>query len=129
MVDFQKLAMPLGRFLISILFILSGFGKISAYAATQGYMEAMGVPGVLLPIVILAEIGAGAAIIIGWQTRLMALALAGYCVLSAIFFHADFSDPNNMNHFMKNIALTGGFLFLMANGAGEFSMENRNAPT
>ena len=88
----QHLAAPVGRVLISLMFVVSGVNKISGYTGTQGYMEAMGVPGELLPLVIALEIGGGLAIIVGWQTRLAALALAGFSLLSALMFHANFAD-------------------------------------
>ena len=125
MQQIKKLAMPAGRVLIALMFVMSGFGKISDYAGTQGYMEFMGVPGALLPLVIIAEIGGGLAIILGWQTRLAALALAGFTLVSAVIFHADFGDQTQMIMFLKNISIVGGFLFLVANGAGAYSLDNR----
>ncbi|MCF6272590.1 MAG: DoxX family protein [Rhodobacteraceae bacterium] len=121
----QELAMPTGRVLIAVMFVLAGVGKIFAFADTQGFMEAFGVPGSLLIPTILFEIGAGLAVIIGWQTRLAALALAGFSVVSAIIFHADFADPVQSTIFLKNVGLAGGFLFLVANGAGAYSLDNR----
>ena len=79
----------IGRVLISAIFLLSGISKVSAYAATQGYMAAMGVPGEILPLVITFEIGASVAIIIGLQTRLVALALAGFSLVTAVLFHGE----------------------------------------
>jgi putative oxidoreductase len=90
-------------------------------------MDSMGVPGALLPLVIALEVLGGLAIIVGWQTRWVALALAGFTVLSAIIFHANFSDQNEMGNFMKNVAIAGGFLFLFVNGAGSSSLDNRKA--
>ena len=121
----QILAAPVGRVLIAIMFVMSGLSKISGYAGTQGYMETVGVPGILLPLVIALEVAGGIAIIVGWQTRLAALALAGFCVISAILFHANFGDQIQMIMFMKNIAIAGGFLFLVANGPGAYALDNR----
>jgi putative oxidoreductase len=123
---FRKLAAPTGRTLIALIFVVSGIGKISDYAGTQGYMEAMGVPGILLPLVIALEILGGLAIIVGWHTRFVAFLLAGFTLLSAMLFHADFSDQMQMIMFMKNLALSGAFLVLVAQGAGAFSIDNRN---
>ena len=123
--NLQTFAAPVGRVLISLMFVMSGFSKISAFAGTQGYMESQGVPGILLPLVILVEIAGGIAIIVGWKTKYAALALAGFCVLSALLFHANFSDQTQMIMLMKNIAIAGGFLFLVANGPGKFAMDNR----
>jgi putative oxidoreductase len=121
----QTFAAQTGRFFLAIMFFMSGLTKISQYAGTQGYMEAMGVPGFLLPLVILTEAFGGLAIILGWKTKYVALALAGFTVLSAILFHADFSNQAEMTNFMKNIAIAGGFLTLFVHGAGAYSLDNR----
>ena len=121
-----QFAAPAGRILISLIFVMSGFSKIGGYAGTQGYMESVGVPGSLLPLVIAVEILAAIAVIVGWQTRLAALALAGFCVLSAIFFHTDFANQMQMAMFMKNFAIAGGFLLLVAHGPGAYALDNRN---
>lgn len=113
-----------GRFGLSLIFIVSGFAKLGAgYAATQGYMEAMGVPGALLPLVILAEIGGGLAILTGALTRWTAFGLAAFSVASAFLFHFDLGDQGQFINFMKNIAMAGGFLVLAAHGAGRFSVD------
>jgi putative oxidoreductase len=98
------------RILVAQLFLLAGFSKIMGYSGTQSYMEAMGVPGVLLPLVILLEVGGGLALILGWQTRIISLALAGFTLLAAFIFHSNFADQMQMIMFMKNIAITGGLL-------------------
>jgi putative oxidoreductase len=114
-----------GRLLLSVIFILAGAGKIGAYAGTQAYMESMGVPGFLLPAVILLELGGGLAMVLGWQTRLAAFLLAGFSVLSALLFHANFIDSMQSILFMKNLAMAGGLLFLVAGGAGAWSLDAR----
>jgi len=121
----QKIAAPLGRFLIGILFVQAGLGKIFSYVGTADYMAAMDVPDILLPLVIITEFGGGLAVILGYHTRLAALALAGFCILTAVLFHADFSDTMQMIMFSKNMALAGGFLCLVAHGAGTFSLDNK----
>jgi putative oxidoreductase len=121
----QDLAAPIGRVLIASIFVLAGLDKISGYEGTQGYMDSMGVPGGLLPLVIAFEVGAGLAIVVGWQTRMVAFALAGFCVLSGIIFHFDPANQMQMIMLMKNIALAGGFLFLVANGPGAYALDNR----
>ena len=125
MENLQKFAMPIGRVLIAGMFVMSGLSKIFAYAGTQGYMESVGVAGWLLPFVIAVEVVGGLAIILGLQTRLAALALAGFCVVSAILFHANFADQIQMIMFMKNFAIAGGFLFLFAQGPGAYALDNR----
>lgn len=123
--NLQKLAMPVGRIMIAFIFVMAGLNKITGYAGTQGYMESVGVPGALLPLVIIVEVLGGLAIIAGWKTRPVALALAGFCVVSAVLFHGNISDQAQMIHVMKNIAMAGGFLFLFANGPGAYSLDNR----
>jgi len=127
MSQLQSLAAPVGRVLIAFIFVMSGLNKMFNYGATAGWMDAMGAPGSLLPLVIFLEVLGGLAIIVGWQTRWVALALAGFSVLSALIFHNNFADQNEMANFMKNIAIVGGFLFLFANGAGAWSLDNRKA--
>jgi putative oxidoreductase len=116
-----------GRILISTIFVLSGFSKITGYAGMQGYMESQGVPGALLPLVIATELGGGILIVLGLWTRLAALALAGFSILAALLFHANFADQMQMIMFMKNFAMAGGFLFLVAHGAGALSLDARLA--
>ena len=113
----------LGRVGLSLLFIISGWGKISGYAGTQQYMEAMGVPGALLPLVILLELGGGLAIAAGLFSRWVALALAGFSVATAMVFHANFGDAMQAINFWKNVGMAGGFLLLAAQGAGAFSLD------
>ncbi len=112
-----------GRILLAVLFIPAGFSKIGGYEGTQGYMEAMGVPGMLLPLVILLEIGGGILLIAGFQTRWVALALAGFSVVAAFLFHYQPAEQMQMILFMKNIAVAGGFLLLVAKGAGAYSVD------
>jgi putative oxidoreductase len=116
-----------GRILLATLFLVSGFGKIEQYSATAGYMESMGVPGALLPLVIGLETLGAAAIMLGWKTRLVALLLAAFTLLSAVIFHGNISDPGQLVHFLKNLSIAGAFLLLMANGAGPLSIDRRAA--
>lgn len=116
---------PLARTMLGAIFLVSGVGKISAYAGTQGYMEAMGVPGALLPAVIALEIAAPLALIAGFQARLAAFLLAGFSVISALIFHANFADQMQQIMFLKNIAIAGGLLMIVANGPGVFSIAAR----
>ncbi len=114
------------RVLLAQIFLISGFGKLGAgYAGTQAYMEAMGIPGMLLPLVIALEIGGGLALIAGFLTRWAALALAGFVVVSAVFFHANFGDQTQAIMFMKNLAMAGGLLLLYVHGAGSYSLDAR----
>lgn len=112
-----------GRILMSAIFIMAGINKIGGYTATQGYMESVGVPGMLLPFVIALEIGGGLAVLLGWQTRIAAFLLAGFSVLSALIFHFNFGDQMQSILFMKNLAMAGGLLFLVTAGAGNWSID------
>lgn len=114
-----------GRILLALIFFVAGFGKIGGYAATQGYMAAMGVPGALLPLVILTELGGSLLVALGLFTRSAAVALAGFTVLSAILFHANSTDQIQQIMFLKNLAIAGGFLLLVVNGAGKISLDHR----
>jgi putative oxidoreductase len=124
MKTYQNLADLSGRVLISGLFLISGLGKISGYAGTQAYMDASGVPGALLPVVIALEVIGALAIIAGFRTRLVAAALAGFTILSGVLFHMG-DDPMQRILLLKNFAIAGGFLFLVARGAGEWSLDAR----
>jgi putative oxidoreductase len=121
----QNFADLLGRVLIAAIFLVAGLNKIGGYAGTQGYMEAMGVPGALLPLVIVLEVLGAIAIVVGWRTRLFAFLLAGFSVVSAVIFHRALGDQMQFILFMKNLAIAGGFLFLVARGPGEWSLDAR----
>ncbi|GAA0361623.1 DoxX family protein [Bowmanella denitrificans] len=113
------------RVLLIALFFLAGTSKISAYEATAGWMNAMGVPGSLLPLVIVAEVGGALALLIGFQTRLVALALALFTLASAFIFHLDLADQTQFLMFYKNLSISGGFLALMLLGGGKLSLDAR----
>ena len=123
----QNTAELTGRILMATLFVLAGAGKIAQYAGTQQYMAAMGVPGALLPLVIATELGGGLLLIAGFQTRLVALALAGFSLVSAVIFHHNLADQTMFIMFFKNVAMAGGFLIIAAHGPGAFSVDRRLA--
>ena len=120
-----KYSSVIARILLAHIFVMAGFSKIASYAGTQGYMESMGVPGMLLPLVILLEAGGGLALVVGWQTRLLSYALAGFSVVAAVVFHSNLGDQMQMIMFMKNFAIAGGLLLLAEHGAGAFSLDNK----
>lgn len=111
------------RALMSGIFILSGIGKLGAVTATQGYMEAHGVLPSLLAPTIAFEIGAGVLLLIGFGTRIAAILLAGFSLITAVIFHRDFGDQIQMIMFLKNMAMTGGFLMIAAHGAEGLSLD------
>ncbi|MGK9259603.1 DoxX family protein [Sinorhizobium meliloti] len=120
----------IGRLLLAAMFILSGFGKLGDPSGTIGYIASAGLPlpPVAYAIALVVEIGAGILLVLGYQARWVALILAAFTLASAIGFHTDFADQNQMIHFMKNLAITGGFLQIAAFGAGAFSLDGRTAP-
>ena len=111
------------RALMSLIFISAGISKIGGYAATQAYMESAAVPGMLLPLVIALELGGGLALLLGFGARIAAAALAGFSLLAALLFHADFADQMQSILFMKNLAITGGLLMVALHGPGAWSVE------
>jgi putative oxidoreductase len=114
-----------GRILLALIFILSGIGKIPDPASTAGYMESMGVPGILIWPTILLEILGGIAIVLGFQTRIAAFALAVFTIAAAVIFHSNFADQMQMIMFLKNISIAGGLLLLAASGALSFGVDCR----
>lgn len=123
MKKFEDIGILIARILIPVLFITAGWGKISGYAGTQQYMEAMGVPGALLPLTILLELGGGLAILFGFLTRTTAMITAIFTLLTALLFHSNFAEGVNSLMFMKNLTIAGGFLLLTITGPGSFSLD------
>ena len=118
-------AVLVGRLLLAAIFIQAGWGKIGGYDEAAAYMAKAGVSGSLLPLVIAVELLGGLLIVIGWQTRLVAIGLAIFTLLAAYLFHMNFGDRNQAIHFMKNVAIAGGFLTLAAGGPGAWSIDGR----
>ena len=115
----------IARISISILFLLNGISKINNYEGTIGWMESFGLPGILIIPAIILELIGPILIIIGFQTRIAAGALSLFCIATAIIFHNEFSDQMQLNAFLKNIALAGGFLFLVVNGAKGYCLDKK----
>lgn len=120
----EKVTHLIARLMLAHIFLIAGLQKIGGYEGTQGYMESVGLPGMLLPLVILVEVGGGLAIIAGWRTRLAAIALAIFSLASAVLFHNNFSDQIQVIMFMKNIAISGGLMLLAVYGAGGYSVDS-----
>jgi putative oxidoreductase len=118
-------ALLAGRILLGAIFVVEGYGKIGGYAEAAAYMQQYGVPHLLLPLVIAIELLGGLLIVAGWQTRPAAFALAGFCILAALLFHLDFANRHQTIQFLKNLAIAGGFLALLASGPGGWSIEGR----
>ena len=116
-----------GRIFISLVFLLSGINKIGNYEGTIIWMESSGMPGIFLIPAIILEIAAPILIMIGYKVKISAAFLSLFCITTAIIFHTDFSNQMQFVSFMKNIALAGGFLFLVINETKEFSLERKLA--
>lgn len=114
-----------GRLFIALIFIFSGLAKISTPDATQGYIASVGLPfpAAAYWLAIFTEVGGGALLLLGYRARMISLAMAGFTITTALFFHNNFGDQNQMIHFMKNLAITGGLLQVAAFGAGAFSLD------
>jgi putative oxidoreductase len=112
-----------GRALLAAIFLHEAVSKLSAYSAALAYMRAFGVPGELLPFAIAVELGCGVLILCGYQTRAAALLLAVFCLATAILFHRNLGDRNQLLHFEKDLAIAGGLLVLFAHGAGAWALD------
>ncbi|OAT26157.1 DoxX family protein [Proteus myxofaciens] len=123
MKNFENIALLIARILMPILFISAGYGKVTSYADTQQYMQAMGVPGFLLPLTILLELGGGLAILFGFLTRTTAIFTSVFTLLTALLFHSNFAEGMNQLMFMKNMTIAGGYLLLVITGPGKFSLD------
>ena len=115
------------RVLLALLFIVAGLGKLGDVAGFTGYMVSGGIPAVFAWPTILLEVLGGLAILIGFQTRIAALALAGFTLLAAVLYHFVPADQMQMTMFLKNLAITGGLLLLAQHGAGKLSVDGRRA--
>ena len=132
---FNKLQDPLalaGRIGLSLLFITSGFAKLTGFDGTVGYIASKGLPmaSVIAALTIVVELGGGLAVLTGFFARWVALVLAGFSVMAALIFHNYWALPadqvmNMQIHFWKNVSIAGGFLMLAAHGAGAFSLDAR----
>ena len=113
-----------GRVLLAAIFILSGVTKLSAVDGTIGYIASVGLPfaDVIFYAVVALEIIGGLMLVAGFKTRLAAVALGAFSILTAVTFHADFADQNQMIHFLKNLALAGGMLQVAAFGPGRLAV-------
>lgn len=132
MTDLAKYAAPLGRFLLALIFIWSGFNKLGDIQGTAGYIASVGLPGFLVYPTILLEVVGGLFILAGYQVRVTALLLAGFSLLSGLLFHYlpaqgldGMEQAGQMINFFKNVSIAGGFLMLVALGAGPVSVDSR----
>jgi putative oxidoreductase len=117
----------IGRVLLAAIFIISGIGKLAAPAATMGYIASTGLPfaPLALAIAIGVELGGGLLLVLGVKTRLVAAGLAVFSIVTGLAFHNAVGDQNQMIHLLKNFAMAGGLLQVVAFGAGAYSFDNR----
>jgi putative oxidoreductase len=118
-------AAAFGRLMIATLFLLGGLSKIAAPAATQAYIASTGLPlpiaGYLIAVAV--EIGGGLLLAAGYRTTLVASGMTVFTLATAVFFHNNFADQNQMIHFFKNVAIAGGLFQVATFGAGSFSID------
>ncbi len=121
----------LGRVMASVIFILSGYGKAVAMAGTVGFFTKIGVPvpEIAYYVAVIVELGGGLLLLVGFQTPIVALILAVFCVASALLAHTNFADMAQQIQFMKNLAMAGGYLAFAAAGAGAFSVDGMRRRT
>ena len=115
----------IARIFISLLFLINGYFKTQNYDGTLDWMENFGIPGFFLIPAIILEIAAPILIIIGYKTKIAATLLSLFCLTTALIFHTDFSNQMQITSFLKNIALAGGFLFIVVNGSKKFSLDKK----
>jgi putative oxidoreductase len=115
------------RLLMAQLFIIAGWGKLIGFSATEGLFAKMGIPmvGIVVPLVILIELGGGLALLLGFKTRWVAAVLAAFTVASALIAHSNFADQMQAINFMKNLAIAGGLLLFVQHGAGRASIDEK----
>lgn len=121
----SDLAALFARVGLSAIFILAGLNKIQQYEGSAQYLASAGLPEGLLPLVILFELGGGLLLLAGGLTQLIALAFAGFSLVTALMFHFQLDDQMQFLMFFKNVAMAGGFLALAASGAGRFSLDHK----
>ena len=123
MQNLQNLVVLAARILLALIFVVDGWLLLKSYSGSAAYMESYGVPGMLLPLVIVTEVVGGLLVALGFFARYAGFALAGFSLLTALFFHRNFGDFDQTIHFMKDLAISGGFLLLVAYGAGAWSLD------
>lgn len=123
----DSIATLLGRILLAGIFLWSGYGTSTGIPELAKYLGSLGLPlpNLLAPLVILWELGGGLALLFGLYTRFSALVLAAFCLVTAFLIHYHPSNMNAMINFAKNLAMTGGFLFVAAHGGGAWSLDRR----
>jgi putative oxidoreductase len=122
---YNDIALLIGRILIAALFLVASYNKLKGLGGSAAYFTKLGIPApsVAAPVVAAFELIAGILVLAGFKTRCVALAIAIFVVVAALMAHTNFADGNQLNHFMKNLAIAGGALALFVAGAGAYSMD------
>ena len=122
---FGDVALLIGRVLIGALFLIAAYNKMKGYSGGLTYFGRLGIPApsITLPLTILFEVAVGILLIIGYQTRIVALAIVAFCVATALIAHTNIADGNQFNHLLKNFAVAGGALALFVSGPGARSLD------
>jgi putative oxidoreductase len=125
--NYRAYLAPLGRLLLVAIFLQSGAGKLADPSGTIAFIGSTGapLPAVGYALSVAVELGVSALFLLGYYTRTAAAILALFCVATALLFHNNFADQNQMINFMKNLAMAGGFLQVVSLGAGSFSLDAR----
>ena len=124
----HRYATLVGRILLGAIFLMSGIGKIADPLGTQHYMQAMGMTWATTLFyvgAVVIELAGGLSLILGYWTRAGAIALILFMLPTTLIFHANFGDQNQMIHFLKNLAMSGGLLYVASYGAGAVSLDAR----
>lgn len=126
------LGKPIGRVLMAVIFLTAGFGKLTSFQGTAGYIASQGLPmpQLVAALTIVLELGGGLMLALGWKARWAAVALAVFTLLAGAIFHAFWAAApdqfqDQLIHFQKNLAMAGGLLYVALHGSGAFSLDRR----
>jgi putative oxidoreductase len=124
---YNDIALLIGRILIAALFLIACYNKFKGLGGSTAYFTKLGMPApsVMAPLIATIELAMGVLVLVGYQTRCVAIAIALFCVIAALIAHTNFGDGNQLNHFTKNLAIAGGALALFVAGAGAYSVDAR----
>ena len=122
---YNDVAILIARILIAILFLIAAYNKFKGLGGSTAYFTKLGVPApsLMAPVVAMFELAAGILLLVGFKTRLVALALGVFVAIAALLAHTNFADGNQLNHFLKNFAIVGGCLALFVTGGGAYSVD------
>lgn len=122
---YNDVAILIARVLVAMLFLIASYNKFKGLGGSTAYMTKLGVPApsIMAPVVAAFELAAGLLLLVGFKTRLAALAIGVFVIIAALLAHTNFADGNQLNHFLKNFAIVGGCLALFVTGGGAYSVD------